>query len=31
MNNQEQLGAELIEYCRKYFIPINHVFDILND
>lgn len=25
------LAEELIEYCNKYFIPIEHIFEILND
>jgi hypothetical protein len=26
-----KLAEELIEYCKKYFIPIDHIFEILND
>jgi len=25
------LGEEIISYCEKYFIPIDHIFEILND
>jgi hypothetical protein len=26
-----KLAEELIAYCKKYFIPIDHIFEILND
>lgn len=26
-----KLAEELIEYCNKYFIPVEHIFEILND
>lgn len=25
------LANELIQYCKKYFIPGNHIFEILQD
>ncbi len=30
-DNYEELGRRLAEYCRKYSIPPQHIFDILND
>jgi hypothetical protein len=26
-----KLGEKLLEYCNKYFIPPEHLFEILND
>ncbi len=31
MIDKLSLGEELIEYCRKYYIPIEHIFEILHD
>ena len=31
MSDERKLGAELIRYCEKYSVPLDHVFDISND